>query len=84
MYFVYALFSRKYKKIYIGYTSDIDQRLLSYNFFEKKGFTVKYRPWILVYKEKHQTKRNALIREKQLKSARGRKFIWDLIHISDL
>ncbi|MFM6976468.1 MAG: GIY-YIG nuclease family protein [Sphingobacteriaceae bacterium] len=39
---VYVLFSDKYQKIHIGYTSDIANRLLSHNQLASKGYTVKY------------------------------------------
>jgi len=32
----YLLYSPDYDKIYIGYTSDVEQRLLSHNVFAKK------------------------------------------------
>ncbi|MCD6557079.1 MAG: GIY-YIG nuclease family protein, partial [Bacteroidales bacterium] len=72
---VYVLYSEKYDKIYIGYTSNIEQRLLSHNKLSQKGYTVKYRPWKIVYTEKFTTKKEALQREKELKSSRGRNFI---------
>ncbi|MCD6556244.1 MAG: GIY-YIG nuclease family protein, partial [Bacteroidales bacterium] len=49
MFTVYVLYSEKYDKIYIGYTSNIEQRLLSHNKLSQKGYTVKYRPWKIVY-----------------------------------
>ncbi|RLD51467.1 MAG: GIY-YIG nuclease family protein [Bacteroidetes bacterium] len=75
MFTVYVLYSEKYDKIYIGYTSNIEQRLLSHNKLSQKGYTVKYRPWKIVYTEKFTTKKEALQREKELKSSRGRNFI---------
>ena len=79
MYTVYVLFSPTYDKIYIGFTSDIKQRLLSHNELSKKGWTVNYRPWELVYSEKFSTKKETRKREKQLKSGKGREFIWKMI-----
>ena len=79
MYIVYVLFSPHYKKIYIGFTSDLDNRLASHNIYSKKGYTVKYRPWELAYTEKYGTKEEAMKREKQLKSAQGRAFIWEML-----
>ena len=79
MYTVYALYSPTYKKIYIGFTSDIDERLKSHNSLATKGYTVKYRPWKLVYSEPLDSKKQAMIREKELKSAQGRAFIWNII-----
>ncbi|HKK25567.1 MAG TPA: GIY-YIG nuclease family protein [Gracilimonas sp.] len=80
MFTVYALFSPSHQKIYIGYTSDLEQRLLSHNSLGKKGWTIKYRPWKLAYTEEFDTKKEAMRREKQLKSAKGREFIWNLVN----
>ena len=75
MYTVYALYSPSFDKIYIGITSDLDDRFKSHNDLATKGFTVKFRPWIILYTEEYPTKSEALKREKQLKSSRGRQFI---------
>ena len=75
MFSVYVLFSKQYNKIYIGYTSNLESRLLSHNQLSSKGYTKKYRPWDLIYKQEFELKADALKRELELKSARGRKFI---------
>jgi putative endonuclease len=41
----------------------------------KKGWTMNYRPWTLVYKELYNTKSEALSREKELKTFKCRKWI---------
>ncbi len=79
MFTTYVLFSERYDKIYIEYTSDLESRLLSHNTLATKGWTIKFRPWKLVYKEEFETKKEAMIREKQLKSAKGREFIRNYI-----
>ena len=79
MFSVYVLYSKTFGKIYIGFTSDLNARFLSHNNLAKKGYTVRYRPWTILYTEQYQTKGEALIREKQLKSAKGREFIWQLV-----
>jgi len=56
-------------------SSDLINRFHSHNVFAKKGFTINYRPWIVVYVEFCENKKSALICEKQLKSSRGRRFI---------
>ena len=71
---VYVLYSIKHDKIYIGFTANMEQRLLSHNALGKKGFTLKYRPWKLVYSENFKTKPEAMKREKHLKGGQGR--IW--------
>ena len=79
MYYVYALYSEKYDKIYIGYTSDLEQRLLSHNHEKNRGYTGRYRPWRLLYSEAIDGKSAALVRERQLKSYRGREYLRSLI-----
>ena len=77
MYIVYILYSARYNKIYVGYTSNLKERLLSHNELGKKGWTIKYRPWLLVHTESFETKQQALLREKELKSGKGREWIWN-------
>ena len=76
MFVTYVLYSQKFNKIYIGYTNNLIDRFHSHNYFATKGYTCKFRPWMVALVEFHQTKSMALIREKQLKSSRGRDFIW--------
>ncbi|WP_325635244.1 GIY-YIG nuclease family protein, partial [Parapedobacter sp.] len=45
MFTVYVLHSGKHDKIYIGFTSNLEQRLKSHNELGKKGWTIKFRPW---------------------------------------
>ena len=79
MFTVYVLYSRQYNKIYIGYSSDLQTRFKYHNEIAKKGWTIRYRPWEIAHKELFETKEQALKREKQLKSAAGRRFIWNEI-----
>ena len=74
MFVTYVLYSEKFDKIYIGYTADLVNRFNSHNYFSSKGFTSNFRPWIVIYVEFHETKSTAMIREKQLKTFRGREF----------
>jgi putative endonuclease len=79
MFTVYVLYSKKYNQIYIGFTTDLENRFLSHNELATKGHTIKYRPWIIAHTEEHQTKPEALKREAQLKSANGRVCAWNII-----
>jgi putative endonuclease len=79
MYYVYALYSREYDKIYIGSSSNVIARLDSHNDSRNKGWTAKYKPWRLIYSEEFAIKHLALVREKQLKSSQGRAYIRSLI-----
>ncbi len=75
MHTAYILYSKKFDKIYIGYTSNIEARFKSHNKLGTKGWTIKFRPWIIVHTEEFDTKREALDREKQLKGGKGREWI---------
>jgi len=79
MYFTYVLYSKRFEKIYIGFTSDLEKRLASHNDGRNKGWTKKFQPWSLVYFEEIEEKTDAMKREKQLKSANGRAFIYSEI-----
>ena len=79
MYLVYALYSVNFDKIYIGFSSDPEKRLLSHNDERNTGWTSKYRPWEIIYTEEFENKTEALKREKQLKTSRGRSFIRGLV-----
>ena len=74
MFVTYLLYSEKFDQLYIGYTSDLISRFHSHNSLAKKGHTIKFRPWIVVYLEFHDSKSQAMLREKQLKSSKGRQF----------
>jgi len=78
-FYTYALYSKVHDKIYIGFTSNLEGRLLYHNQFATKGFTMKFRPWEIIFYETFLTKEDAMKREKQLKSANGRLFIRSLI-----
>ena len=76
MWFVYALYNLESNKIYIGETSNLEQRLVEHNLKRGNHFTAKFKgEWILIYSESLSSKAEVLKREKQLKSFRGREWI---------
>ena len=75
MYTVYVLYTRLYAKTYVGFTSDLSGRLRSHNELGQKGWTMKYRPWELVFTEEYGRKSEAMAREKWLKSGVGREYL---------
>ena len=77
---VYALFNKQAEKIYIGSTDNIERRLLEHNKKRGNHYTAKtVGEWKIIYKEEVKSRKEALIRERQLKSYRGREFIKKLI-----
>ncbi len=67
-FYVYILQSDVDGSFYKGFTENYEIRLQQHNNGES-NYTSKKIPWKLVYAELHETKRNALIREKNLKKA---------------
>ena len=75
MFTVYVLHSQSFDKIYIGFTSDIEKRLFAHNHISNKGWTKSFKPWKVVYTEEFAKKEDAMLRESQLKTSKGREFI---------
>ena len=69
-YYVYMLKSRSIKPVtYVGYTNNLKQRINLHNTGKGAKFT-KGRKWILIYKEKFKSKREAISREYYIKKNR--------------
>jgi putative endonuclease len=80
MYFVYGIYNHGAKKLYIGQTKDLLQRIRMHNDHTFVCFTSRFQgEWKLIYKESVTTRSEALRREKQLKSFRGREFVRSFI-----
>ncbi|SHF62894.1 GIY-YIG nuclease family protein [Flavisolibacter ginsengisoli] len=74
-YTVYILYSSKYNKTYVGFTSNLIEMFKSHNELGHKGWTLNYRPWKVIYCEYFPDKSSAMFREKQLKGGKGREWI---------
>lgn len=74
MHIVYILYSKRYKRKYIGVTSNLDKRLKEHNSGYTKS-TKPFIPWVIVHIEEFHTFKEARHREKYFKSAAGRRFI---------
>ena len=73
-YFVYILKSKKDGKRYIGYTQSLENRLKSHN--SGKVFSTKFRrPFEMVYYEEVPSLKEALQREKYLKTSHRDKLL---------
>ncbi|MBC6368060.1 GIY-YIG nuclease family protein [Algoriphagus sp. AK58] len=76
---VYILYSASSGKTYTGMTSDLITRFHFHNFKSTKGFTIKYRPWIVAHVEFFESKMEAMLREKELKTGKGRDWVRRII-----
>ena len=78
MYTVYIIYSQSLDKHYIGFSSDVTDRLRKHN-RKSKGFSNLGKPWVLLYSESFLTMKDAMAREKQLKAWKNRKRLEALI-----
>ena len=74
-YFVYIIESLQDGTYYKGFTTDYENRLREHNDGQSR-FTSTKLPWKIVYVEAFATKRQALIREKQLKRSNKEYLHW--------
>jgi putative endonuclease len=78
MYYTYVIYSKTADQFYIGYTSNIEGRLVKHNYgatlSTKKGI-----PWEMKYFETFSTKKEAIVRERKLKKLKSRKYLEQLI-----
>lgn len=77
MYFVYALYNADNKKMYVGQTLNLTIRVYEHNHhLHSRSYTSRFNgEWKLFYQEAFSSREEALKREKQLKSYRGREFL---------
>ena len=69
-FYVYMLKSKSVKPItYVGYTNNLKKRINLHNSGKGAKFT-RGRKWILIYKEKFQSKKEAISREYYIKNNR--------------
>jgi len=80
MYYTYVLYSESHDRIYIGQTDDLDYRLKRHNGGLVKS-TKAYKPWKIVCSESFNSRSEAMVRERQLKSHKGRDFIKETFSI---
>ena len=70
MYYVYMLQSKSDKPVtYVGYTNDLKKRIILHNSGKGAKFT-RGRKWMLIYKEKYKSKKEAISREYYIKKNR--------------
>ncbi len=56
-------------------TTDLITRFQFLNSKSTKGFTLRYRPWTVIHVEFFEIKADSLLREKILKSGKGREWV---------
>lgn len=56
-------------------TTDLIARFQFHNSKSTKGFSLRYRPWTVIHVEFFESKADALLREKILKSGKSRDWV---------
>jgi len=77
-FFVYIIFSSSLNKFYVGYTTDIQKRLLEHN-SGISVFTARANDWELKYCKTYNTREEAMKKEQEIKRKKSRKYIEWLI-----
>ena len=77
-FFVYALVSDNNQRIYVGFSSNLEKRLIEHNSGKTKS-TKGYRPWKLLYFEEVPNRALARQKEKYYKSGVGKEFLKSLL-----
>ena len=71
VYYVYMLKSKSIKSVtYVGYTKDLKNRINLHNSGKGAKFT-RGRKWMVIYKEKMKSKKEAISREYYIKKKRS-------------
>ncbi|MBI2428164.1 MAG: GIY-YIG nuclease family protein [Ignavibacteriales bacterium] len=74
MFIVYVLKSVRHFRFYVGFSKNVAKRIKEHNGGRTKS-TKGYRPWILLFTEEFQSRSEARMREKELKSGVGKEYI---------
>ena len=77
-YSLYILKSQVVDRFYVGSTENVERRLSYHNTIEK-GYTSRYRPWALVFKQEFENKALAQVAERKIKKWKSRKMIEKII-----
>jgi len=77
-YFLYILQSQKDGSYYVGASENVETRLDQHNRGAGKSTRAR-RPWRLVYTEEHNTRSEAVRREREIKKQKNRFYIESII-----
>ena len=76
-YFFYIIRSQVTEEFYLGQTSNLEDRMIRHN-NKRSNYTKRGTPWILVYYETFLSRKDAINRERFLKSPQGWKTLQEI------
>ena len=79
MYYTYIIQSDSTGKLYIGQTNNIQARLNKHN-SDKNIYTKNKGPWSLLFSKEFNTRSEAMVFEKKLKSLKNSNYVLSLIN----
>jgi putative endonuclease len=83
MYYTYITISETTGKLYIGQTNNIESRLKRHN--SNKNITTKNKgPWRLLFYKEYDTRSEAMMYEKKLKSIKNKEYLMSKIDKKEL
>jgi putative endonuclease len=82
LFFVYIIFSPGLDKFYVGYTGNLEKRLMEHN-TGVSTYTSKSADWELKWVKEFSSREEAMIEEKRIKSKKSRKYIEWLVSSAD-
>ncbi len=79
MFYVYILYSKAIDAYYIGSTSMLIEERLRRHLSSHNGFTGRAKDWEVVYFQSYENKKDAILREQEIKKWKSRVKIIELI-----
>ena len=80
--FVYILESEKDHSYYVGVSKNVEARLDQHNRGVGRSTRAK-RPWRLIYAEEHDTRSEAVRREREIKKQKSRSYIESMVTVRE-
>ena len=82
LFFVYIIYSSRIDKFYIGYTTNLEKRLIEHN-TGNSTYTSKSADWKLKWIKEFVSREDAMKEEKRIKTKKSRKYIEWLVSSAD-
>ena len=79
MFYVYILYSKFIDNYYVGFTSMSIEERLRRHLCTHKGFTGRAKDWDVVYFESYEIKKDAILREQEIKKWKSKSKLVELI-----